>query len=148
MNAGVTVSHELAAIAKKGRRRLRRRVLRSAIGPLSSSPLCFLPSDGGAWESPLAAWENRSLSLPSFPLSVSRSLARRSIGVSASHSPFGRREEESIAFDGCRTTIGFERASGGACLTSDRIGAEVEGDGGAETIIGGAGTKERDLTGN
>ena len=44
----------------------------------------------------------------------------------------------------------------GACLTSDRIGAEVEGGGegegggggGAETIIGGAGTKERDLTGN
>ena len=82
----------------------------------------------------------KPITFPPLPLSG----ARRSIGVSASHSPFGRREEESIAFDGRRTTIGFERASGGACLTSDRIGAEVEGGGGAETIIGGAGTKEKE----
>ena len=79
-----------------------------------------------------------------------------SIGGAPFHRRFGlpftvRTGEESIAFDGRRTTIGFERASGGACLTSDRIGAEVEGGGegeggGAETIIGGAGTKEREET--
>ena len=88
------MSHELAAIAKKGRR-----VLRS-IGDwppfLPSSPFSPFASDGGAWESLLAAWENRSLSLPSLPLSAVGAPLHRRFGF-----PFTVRSgEESIAFDG------------------------------------------------
>ena len=62
---------------------------------------------------------------PSLPIG-----ARRSIGVSASHSPFGRGKSRSPS-TAAERAIGLEaRARGGgvgACLTSDRIGAEVEG---------------------